>query len=69
MAHGVVYDSIVIGSGPAGGMVAYELSKQGFGTLIIEKETLSRYKTCGGGLVFPKKGHLSIRVASFKKAI
>lgn len=52
MYQNLVYDCIVVGSGPAGAMAAYQLSKHGLSTLIIEKETLPRYKTCGGGLVF-----------------
>ena len=46
------WEVIVIGSGPAGAMAAYELAKAGKRVAIIEKETLPRYKTCGGGLVF-----------------
>ena len=46
-----VFDVAVIGSGPAGGMAAYELAKHGFSVAILDKETLPRYKTCGGGLV------------------
>ncbi|HSE83875.1 MAG TPA: geranylgeranyl reductase family protein, partial [Thermodesulfobacteriota bacterium] len=44
------YDVIVVGSGPAGGMCAYELSKEGLSVLVIEKEKLPRYKVCAGGL-------------------
>jgi geranylgeranyl reductase family protein len=46
------FDVAVIGSGPAGASAAFELSKSGISTVIIEKEILPRYKTCGGGLVF-----------------
>lgn len=46
------FDVAIIGSGPAGASAAFELSKSGISTVIIEKETLPRYKTCGGGLVF-----------------
>ena len=45
------YDVIIIGSGPAGSSSAYFLSAQGFKVLVIEKEILPRYKTCGGGVV------------------
>ena len=44
------HDVIVIGTGPAGAMAAYELGKQGIRTLLIEKATLPRDKPCGGGL-------------------
>ncbi|PSL03811.1 geranylgeranyl reductase family protein [Cecembia rubra] len=46
------FDAIVIGSGPSGGMAAYEMAKAGLKVAILEKENLPRYKTCGGGLVF-----------------
>jgi geranylgeranyl reductase family protein len=44
------FDVIIVGAGPAGGMCAYELSKNNISVLIIEKERLPRYKTCAGGL-------------------
>jgi len=46
------YDVVIVGSGPAGGMAAYEASKNGLSVAILEKENIPRYKTCGGGLVF-----------------
>ena len=44
------YDAIIIGSGPAGSTAAYFLGAQGRKTLVLEKQSLPRYKTCGGGL-------------------
>jgi geranylgeranyl reductase family protein len=44
------YDVIVVGSGPAGATAAYHLGEAGLNVLVIEKESLPRYKTCGGGL-------------------
>lgn len=44
------YDCIIVGSGPAGGTTAYHLAKSGHKVLIIEKESLPRYKPCGGGV-------------------
>lgn len=45
-----IYDCIVIGAGPAGGAAAYHLAKDGHKVLVIEKESLPRYKPCGGGV-------------------
>jgi geranylgeranyl reductase family protein len=47
-----IYDVIIIGSGPAGSSAAYVLSKEGKKVLVLEKEKLPRYKTCGGGLTY-----------------
>jgi flavin-dependent dehydrogenase len=45
-----MYDCIVVGSGPSGGSAAYHLAKRGRSVLVLEKETLPRYKPCGGGV-------------------
>jgi geranylgeranyl reductase family protein len=44
------YDVIVVGAGPAGATLAYELAKRGIEVLILEKEKLPRYKACAGGV-------------------
>jgi len=46
------FDVAVIGAGPSGSLASYHLSKAGLSVLLIEKESLPRYKTCGGGLVY-----------------
>ncbi|MBF2002202.1 MAG: geranylgeranyl reductase family protein [Synechococcales cyanobacterium M58_A2018_015] len=45
-----MYDCIVVGAGPAGGTAAYHLAKRGRSVLVLEKESLPRYKPCGGGV-------------------
>jgi geranylgeranyl reductase family protein len=44
------YDVIVVGAGPAGASAAHDLARAGLRVLMLEKEKLPRYKTCGGGL-------------------
>jgi geranylgeranyl reductase family protein len=46
------YDAIVVGAGPSGATVAYELARGGLRTLVVEKAKLPRYKTCGGGITY-----------------
>jgi geranylgeranyl reductase family protein len=45
-----MYDCIIVGAGPAGGTAAYHLAKRGRSVLLLEKESLPRYKPCGGGV-------------------
>jgi geranylgeranyl reductase family protein len=41
----------VVGAGPAGSSAALALSRNGFDVLLLEKASLPRYKTCGGGVL------------------
>ncbi|MEB3336995.1 MAG: geranylgeranyl reductase family protein [Leptolyngbyaceae bacterium] len=45
-----MFDCIIVGAGPAGGSAAYHLAKRGRSVLLLEKESLPRYKPCGGGV-------------------
>lgn len=45
------YDVLIAGSGPAGSSAALRLATAGISVAVLEKESLPRYKTCGGGLV------------------
>jgi geranylgeranyl reductase family protein len=44
-------DVIVIGAGVAGSSAAFHLANAGLNVLVLEKEKLPRYKTCGGGVI------------------
>ena len=45
-----MWDAVVIGAGPAGATTARRLSDAGASTLLLEKQSLPRYKACGGGV-------------------
>lgn len=45
-----IYDVIIVGGGPGGGTAAYFLGEARQRVLVLEKESLPRYKPCGGGL-------------------
>ncbi|MDJ0702646.1 MAG: geranylgeranyl reductase family protein [Leptolyngbyaceae cyanobacterium MO_188.B28] len=45
-----MFDCIIVGAGPAGGTLAYHLAKRGRSVLLVEKETLPRYKPCSGAV-------------------
>lgn len=45
-----MFDCIIVGAGPAGGTSAYHLAKRGRSVTVLEKESLPRYKPCGGGV-------------------
>src|SRR6185369_1346243 len=44
------YDAIIVGGGPAGATAAFFLGQAGAKVLVLEKEKLPRYKTCGGAV-------------------
>jgi len=44
------HDVIIVGAGPAGATLAYELARSGIVVLLLEKEKLPRHKCCAGGV-------------------
>ncbi|GAB3492613.1 geranylgeranyl reductase family protein [Flexivirga lutea] len=48
-----VYDVVVVGAGPAGSRAAQTAAESGASTLLVDRATFPRYKTCGGGLIGP----------------
>lgn len=48
----MIYDYIIIGSGPAGSVAAYCLQKQGMKCLMLEAQKERGEKTCGGYLTW-----------------
>ncbi|SDQ17196.1 geranylgeranyl reductase family protein [Actinopolyspora saharensis] len=49
--HSTVWDVAVVGAGPAGATAALVAAENGCSVLLLEREAIPRYKTCGGGLV------------------
>ncbi|GAA2618745.1 geranylgeranyl reductase family protein [Paractinoplanes durhamensis] len=45
------WDVAIIGAGPAGLAAAYAAAEAGARTIVLERATHPRYKTCGGGLI------------------
>jgi geranylgeranyl reductase family protein len=45
-------DVAVVGAGPAGACAAYSLARQGVHVILLERDSLPRYKVCGGGVVY-----------------
>ncbi|MFO8060877.1 MAG: NAD(P)/FAD-dependent oxidoreductase [Bacillota bacterium] len=41
---------IIAGAGPAGAWLAYQLAREDISTLLLEKDRVPRYKSCGGAL-------------------
>jgi geranylgeranyl reductase family protein len=53
-----VWDVAVVGAGPAGATAARVAAAAGATVVLLEKATLPRYKTCGGGLIGHSLGAL-----------
>ncbi|MGB2572580.1 geranylgeranyl reductase family protein [Micromonospora citrea] len=47
----IIWDLVVVGAGPAGLCAARVAAAAGVRTLVLDRATHPRYKTCGGGLI------------------
>ncbi|MER5338678.1 geranylgeranyl reductase family protein [Micromonospora sp. NPDC002717] len=47
----IIWDLAVVGAGPAGLSAAHAATRAGLRTLVLERASHPRYKTCGGGLI------------------
>ncbi|MDF1532908.1 MAG: geranylgeranyl reductase family protein [Methanosarcinaceae archaeon] len=57
-----IYDANIIGTGPAGATVARHVAAAGLNTLLLEKDTLPRVKTCGGAVSEYALSNLDIEI-------
>jgi geranylgeranyl reductase family protein len=55
-------DVIIVGGGPAGSSAAYMLARQGIDVLVLEKQKMPRYKTCGGGVNIRAARHIPFSI-------
>ncbi len=53
---------LVVGGGPAGSSVAFQLARQGIDVCVIEKHAMPRYKTCGGGVNVRAARHIPFSI-------
>lgn len=58
------YEVIIIGAGPAGATLAFQLASRGIKTLVIDRSAFPRYKCCGGGLTVKAAQLLDIDITS-----
>ncbi|SDI83890.1 geranylgeranyl reductase family [Frankineae bacterium MT45] len=57
-ASELVWDVAVIGAGPAGSSAARAAAEAGASVILLDRATMPRYKTCGGGLIGYSRGAL-----------
>jgi flavin-dependent dehydrogenase len=54
----MIYDVIVVGSGPGGAIAAAELARRGHSVLMVDRSPFPRDKTCGDGMPANVMQHL-----------
>lgn len=62
------FDCIVVGLGPAGSIVAYNLARAGWSVLAVDKRVHPRPKLCGGCLSRKTEGILPFSISSVKES-
>ncbi|MFE9695154.1 geranylgeranyl reductase family protein [Micromonospora sp. NPDC005806] len=58
----IIWDLVVVGGGPAGLSAAQAAARAGVRTLVVERATHPRYKTCGGGLIGTSLAEVADRI-------
>lgn len=53
-----VWDAVVVGAGPAGGIAALHLAAKGHSVLLVDRKSFPREKVCGDGLIADSLGAL-----------
>lgn len=59
-----IFDVAVVGGGPSGAMAALTLAAAGVTVVLLEKQDLPRYKTCGGGVAYRARSILPVDMSS-----
>lgn len=59
------YQVIVVGAGPAGSTLAFELASRGIRILLLERAVFPRYKCCAGGLTVKAANLLRFNINTF----
>jgi geranylgeranyl reductase family protein len=59
-----IYDVAIVGGGPAGATAALKLAKAGAAVILLEKENIPRYKTCGGGVVYRARSLIEVDISN-----
>ncbi|MEI7990745.1 MAG: geranylgeranyl reductase family protein, partial [Chloroflexota bacterium] len=62
-----LWDVVIVGAGPSGSTLGYELAKSGLRVVILDKEIFPRYKPCGGGLTIKTVNRIGTDLTSIFK--